>query len=292
MAESHETNPISERGRERSPRGDRHRRRPGRSCDRVFPGSAGSQLRDPGGGGGACGRLARAVGLAEAVHAGSLQQPAGPAVPRRSGRLPRARRRRGLPHRVRPAASPCRWCWAAASGRSGGPRAGTWSSSTDRSYTADQVVIATGPFQVPFVPPIARAARSRRLSAPQHPVPGAGGPSRWSGAGRRWRQHRLSDRRRALRHPRGSPVDRVAADAAPSADPRSRPVLVSREDRGDPQVDRHADRPPIAGQRHADRLQSPDPAQAPRRPVASAGGRSLRAHRPVQRRKRAGRRAP
>ena len=73
--------------------------------------------------------------------------------------------------------------------------------------------------------------RSRRLPAPQHPVPGAGGPSRWSGAGRRWRQHRLSDRRRALRHPRGSPVDRVAANAATSADPRSRPVLVSREDR-------------------------------------------------------------
>ena len=65
---------------------------------------------------------------------------------------------------------------------------------------ADQVVIATGPFQVPFVPRDRRRPRSRRLPAPQHPVPGAGGPSRWSGAGRRWRQHRLSDRRRALGH--------------------------------------------------------------------------------------------
>ena len=39
---------------------------------------------------GACGGLARAVGLAEAVYAGALQQPAGSAFPGRSGRLSRA----------------------------------------------------------------------------------------------------------------------------------------------------------------------------------------------------------
>ena len=37
----------------------------------------------------------------------------------------------------------------------------------------------------------------------------------------------------------------------------------------------------LAGQRHPDRLESPDPAQAPRRPAASAGGRSLGTHDPV-----------
>ena len=69
-----------------------------------------------------------------------------------------------------------------------------------RSYTADQVVVATGPFQVAVRAGDRRAARPRCLSAPQHPVPRAGGPSRRPGAGRGWWQHRLSDRRRAVGH--------------------------------------------------------------------------------------------
>ncbi len=60
-----------------------------------------------------------------------------------------------LPQRATPSSSPCPWCWAAASVPSGGPRAGTSSRSTAGATQADQVVVATGPFQVPFVPPIA-----------------------------------------------------------------------------------------------------------------------------------------
>ena len=92
---------------------------------------------------------------------------------------------------------------------------------------------------------------------------------------RRW-QHRLSDRRGALGLARGASVDRLAPDAAAAAHPRPRPVLVSREDGADPQVDGVADRPATCGARHADRLEPPDVAPtarrpAPRRAVDAAG---------------------
>ena len=72
--------------------------------------------------------------------------------------------------------------------------------------------------------------------------------------GRR-RQHRLPDRRGAIALARGPSVDRLAPDAAASAHPRPRPVLVSRRDGPDPQDDRVADRPADGGARHADRLE-------------------------------------
>ena len=48
----------------------------------------------------------------------------------------------------------------------------------DRTYEADQVVIATGPFQVPFVPPIADHLDPDVVAAAQHRVPLAGRPAR------------------------------------------------------------------------------------------------------------------
>ena len=65
-----------------------HRRRPGWPCDRLFPPPPGTALRDP--------RerrrdrfcLARALGVADAVHAAPLQRAAGAAVSRRSGGYP------------------------------------------------------------------------------------------------------------------------------------------------------------------------------------------------------------
>ena len=100
----------------------------------------------PGGG------LARALGLAAAVHARALRQPARPRLPRRPRPLPHPRRGRRLPHRLRPplrrspsnstAASPRR------TPKSGGYRV----ELADRALHAHQVVIATGPFQVPRVP--------------------------------------------------------------------------------------------------------------------------------------------
>ena len=71
------------------------------------------------------------------------------------------------------------------------------SRSDERTITADQVVVATGPFQTPYVPKLARSSPmmcSRRMpSAIAGPdeVP-AGTPRR------RWREHRLPDREGAV----------------------------------------------------------------------------------------------
>ena len=59
--------------------------------------------------------MARALGLAAAVHARALRQPARAGVPRRPGHLPGPRRGRGLPRRTTRASSSCRWSSTAAS---------------------------------------------------------------------------------------------------------------------------------------------------------------------------------
>jgi putative flavoprotein involved in K+ transport len=63
-----------------------------------------------------------------------------------------------------------------------------------RSYEADQVVIATGPFQVPFVPPIASrlGADVVQLHSTRVPQPGIAAPRGCARGGRR--QHGLPDR--------------------------------------------------------------------------------------------------
>ena len=65
-----------------------------------------------------------------------------------------------------------------------------------RTIEADQVVVATGPFQMPRVPEFAGRARARRLPDPQRRLPRRRATSReGTVAGRRRRQHRLPDRR-------------------------------------------------------------------------------------------------
>ena len=157
----------------------------------------------------------------------------------------------------------------------------------DRAIEADQVVIATGPFQTPFVPPIAEGLGPEVVQMHSTALPLAGAdPRRASARGRR-RQHRLPDRRGAFRLARGPHLDRVAAEAAAAAHPRPRPVLVPRQDRTDPQDKGHPDRPAAAGQRgHVDRLQPARPA-SPRRRVPRAGARCRRLDGDVQRRHRA-----
>ena len=66
----------------RPARGDRRRRRPGRPGDRLPARPAGPAVHDPGSGRHAGGGVARALGLAAAVHPGPLRQPPGPGVPR------------------------------------------------------------------------------------------------------------------------------------------------------------------------------------------------------------------
>ena len=72
-------------------------------------------------------------------------------------------------------------------------------------------------------------------------------------------------------HPRGAPVDRVAADATAAADPRPRPVPVARRHRADEQDGRLEARATDASPRHADRL---EPTRARAGMACSSAGRT------------------
>ena len=112
-------------------------------ADRPPIGRAGPRLRRPRGGRRARRRLARALGLAAAVHARALRRAARHALPRRPGPPPVARRGRGLPDRLRD--RPARRVGSRVSGsaaRAGVPRrarrrsgaqAGRWWSRRARS---------------------------------------------------------------------------------------------------------------------------------------------------------------
>ena len=91
----------------------------------------------------------------------------------------------------------------------------------DRTYEADHVVVATGPFQVPRVPSVAERLDPDivQLHSGAYRTPGD-----VQGAGGGRRQHRLSDRRRAVALPRGASVDRRPADTAAAAHRGPRPV--------------------------------------------------------------------
>ncbi len=64
----------------------------------------------------------------------------------------------------------------------------------DRSIEADQVVVATGPYQTPVVPKFAGAARIRGVPDSQHRLPESERRTRRHRSGRRGRQHRFPDR--------------------------------------------------------------------------------------------------
>ena len=101
------------------------------------------------------GRVALPLGLAGAVHAGAPRQPAGPGVPREPRLVSGPGRGGLLPHRLRAPLRPA--------GRAEQPRPSVRPCEAarylveldERTYEADQVVIATGPFQVPRLPPVA-----------------------------------------------------------------------------------------------------------------------------------------
>ena len=191
--------------------------------------------------------------------------------------LSRARRRRRPISPSTRGTSPCRWCWAAASASIRRAEGRYLVELEDRSYTADQVVIATGPFQVPFVPPIADDLGQDvfQIHSTRYRAPGdlPDGPVLVVGGGNTGFQ--IAEELSAA--PRGSPVDRVAADAAAAADSRSRPVLVSREDRCDAQVDQT--RGSAGDWQGRDTLIGSNPRTLRKRHgvrSASAGGRRLR----------------
>ena len=131
-----------------------------------------------------------------------------------------------------------------------------------------------------------RRSGGRGLPDAQRRLPSAGGPAGRPCPGGGWRQHRLPDRERARRQPRGSPRDRLAAEALAAASARSRPLLVADEARRAVEVRRFPDRPARARPRRPDRVE-PARCQAPWRRRAVARGRRGRPHGPVRRRHRA-----
>ena len=139
----------------RSIRRRRDRRWPGRARHGVLPGEGGPALHDP--------RsrrfdrlcVAQSLGLARAVHAASVRQPSWSPVPGRPGWISRPRRGHRLSRALRVdlrVASP-----AEQPGSVGRIQQTEASSSTLELglSQAEQVVVATGPFQVPNVPAFA-----------------------------------------------------------------------------------------------------------------------------------------
>ena len=155
------------------------------------------------------------------------------------------------------------------------------STLDDRTVEADQVVVATGPFQVPCVPAFAEGARPGGRSSSTAPPTGRRRTCRrgacwWSAAATPASRSPRSCRLRTRSHL----VDRLPPDAAAAADPRPRPVLVARRNRADPKktVDsrigrRMQDRDTLIGS-------SPRAAPAPRRAISrpravGAAGRTV-----------------
>ena len=149
----------------------------------------------------------------------------------------------------------------------------------DRSYKADQVVIATGPFQVPFVPPIADDLgpdvvqfHSTEYRSPED-LPD--GPVLVVGGGNTGFQ--IAEELSATREvhlsigSRQTPLPQriLGRDLFWYLDKTG---LIRKST--DTRIGRR-----LQGTRHADRLQSADPAQAPRRRAPPASGRRLRARR-------------
>ena len=153
----------------------------------------------------------------------------------------------------------------------------------ERRILADQVVVATGPFQVPNVPALAGGPLRRGLPDAQHRVPPTGGCPRGPRARGRRRQHRLPDRERACRDPRGASRDRLPAEAAAAAPARPRPLLVADEARPALEDGRVAAGSTTAGPRHPDRLESAR-SEAPRRPGSAARRPRRRPHDRLRRR--------
>ena len=245
---------------------------PGWPRNRLLPCAPGPPLRDPRWRRCHRFRLAGPLGLADACSPRAATtacpglafpgDPEGYPTARRGGRLPGADYAATLraPGRTR----------TAACARSVAATAATLSSSTTVDLRADQVVIATGPFQTPRVPAFAEGLGPEVVqlhsSAYRSPSDHPRGAVLVVGGGNTGFQ--IAEE--LVRLARGPPLDRVAADAAAAAHPRPRPVLVPRRDRPDPQDDGHRGSASGWRARHADRLQ---PARAARAATASSSTR-------------------
>ena len=101
--------------------------------------------------------------------------------------------------------------------RSAGPTAATCVELDDRTYEADQVVVATGPFQAPRMPPIAERLDPEvvQLHSSDYRRPATSPTGRVLVVGGGNTGFQIAEE--LSRHARGAPVDRVAPDAAAAA---------------------------------------------------------------------------
>ena len=140
----------------RAVRRDRDRREPGRPRRGLPPAAARAAVRDP-----RCQRARRrrvavAMGLPAAVHAGPLRRPAGDAVPGRPACLPDQGPGGRLPRGLRPHFElPVRTGVKVDRVQATPDGSGFVVKSGDRVFVAEQVVLATGAFHQPRVPDFA-----------------------------------------------------------------------------------------------------------------------------------------
>ena len=271
-------------------RGRRGRRGPGRHGDRPPPRGPGPPLRDAGRRRVHRRHLAVALGLPGAVHAAPVRRPARAGVPGRARRPPVARRGGRVPRavRVRTFELPIELdsrvrSLTAADG-------GFVLELDGRALEADQVVVATGPFQAPHVPELAgglgpevvqRHAADYRgpREIPDGTVLVVGGGN----SGFQIAEELAGATRSTCR--------RVPAGRAPPARSGTGPLLVPGGHRADGQVDGDADGPPHEGARRPRRI---EPAGDPpaRGDAPPAGGHRLGAHGRLRRRRATSRSMP
>ena len=155
-----------------------------------------------------------------------------------------------------------------------------------RTLTADQVVVATGAFQTPYVPPFADQAGARGRADAQHRVRAHRRHPRRRRPRGRGRQHGLPDRRRACTRAGGRPsLGRLPAGAVAAAPARTRHLLVAVSPRGVQQDDRDANRTAAEGAVAAHRLKPRRSRKSASRCICERPARPANDH--VQRRKHA-----
>ena len=211
--------------RRAAPRRRRRRRRAGRPGHRLLPGPAGPPVHHPGGRraspprrGGAAGTRCGCSRPCATTACPASRFPATPTATRAATTSsPTSPSTRSASSCRSSSTAACRPCGRATDG-------GFLVELADRTYEADQVVVATGPFQVPVHAADRRRPRPRRRADAQQRLPLTRRPAGGHGARRGRRQHRLPDRRGARAVARGPPRRRRAPDAASPAHPRPRPV--------------------------------------------------------------------
>ena len=150
--------------------------------------------------------------------------------------------------------------------------------TADETFSARRVVVATGPFQVPFIPPAAGGLDSAvtQIHSADYRNPQAlpDGPVLVVGGGNSGLQiaEELSASRRVDVVRGDKPADAAAAAGGPG------PVLVAHPARSHAGAGRVAARPPGAGPGRVRHRDQPAPAEAGRRHVPAAAGRRRRAH--------------